>query len=204
MYKFKKGKPYFISFLAMVLFIGVYFFFLHSRPDSVSDIVMTILAIIAGVAFWLEYHHNSKITEAQFIIELNNQFIKDKNMAKVEHILERYYALVKENAAEETIIDKEKEIKDYFDINKIERQYLVNYLVHLEGVATLINNDVLKLNSISDLMAYRFFIAVNNPVVQKLELEPYRDYYKGIDQLFDKWFNLVNPLPLEKTAWKKK
>ena len=59
-------------------------------------------------------------------------------------------------------------------------QDLVNYLVHLEGVAALVNNGVLRISAINDLMAYRFFIAVNNPVVQELELKPFKEYYKGI------------------------
>ena len=67
------------------------------------------------------------------------------------------------------------------------RQDLVNYLVHLEGVAALVNEGVLHLDVITDLMAYRYFIAVNNPVVQQKELLPYRDYYQGIFRLYDNW-----------------
>lgn len=36
-------------------------------------------------------------------------------------------------------------------------------------------------------MAYRYFIAVNNPIVQKYELIPYKDYYQGCFKLYEKW-----------------
>lgn len=65
-------------------------------------------------------------------------------------------------------------MRSMFGIDKPDRQSLVNYLVHLEGVATLVNTGVLRLKTINDLMAYRYFIAVNNPVVQELELNNYQ------------------------------
>lgn len=201
MTNFKRNTPYYISFIAMIVFIGVYLYLQHSNPGSASDIVITILAIIAGVAFWLEYHHNSKVNEAQFVMELNNQFVSDEKMVMVEHKLEQYYALVKNREDKEIITEKEKKLRDDFDIDKKERQDLVNYLVHLEGVATLVNTGVLKITTISNLMAYRFFIAVNNPVVQELELNEYREYYKGIEELYDKWH--TKDMPLSETAWKK-
>ena len=45
-------------------------------------------------------------------------------------------------------------------------------------------------------MAYRYFIAVNNPVVQELELIPYKDYYQGIIKVFKDW--KVDKMPMEK------
>ena len=47
-------------------------------------------------------------------------------------------------------------------------------------------------------MAYRYFIAVNNPVVQKLELKPYEAFYQGIYKVYDEWAEVVGddmPLP---------
>lgn len=203
MSRLKRNTPYYISFIAMIVFIGVYLYLRNINPDSASDVVITILAIIAGVAFWLEYHHNSKVNEAQFVMELNNQYVTDEKMVMVEHKLEQYYALVK-NHADKEIISKEKEkLRKYFDIDKKERQDLVNYLVHLEGVATLVNTGVLKIKTISNLMAYRFFIAANNPVVQELELDEYLEFYKGIEELYDKWYEKVIPMPLSESAWKK-
>ena len=81
----------------------------------------------------------------------------------------------------------------------------VNYLVHLEGMAALVNDGVLRLSAIDDLMAYRYFIAVNNPVVQKFELIPYQDYYQGLIKLFPKWAaKNKKRMPMAKTRLDKK
>lgn len=63
----------------------------------------------------------------------------------------------------------------------------MNYLVHLEGIAALVKNKVLRIRTIDDLMSYRYFIAMNNPVVQKLELLEYPDFYKGCFDIYDAW-----------------
>ena len=59
--------------------------------------------------------------------------------------------------------------------------------MHLEGIAAIINNGVLHLDVIDDLMAYRYFIAVNNPVVHKLELLEYANFYQGCFNVYKRW-----------------
>ena len=191
--RFRRHTPYYITLLATIFFIAIYFYLRRFNPSEASEIVITILAIVAGVVFWLEYHHNSKVNEAQFVMELNDQFITDANMSAVEHELEKFYAKVK--AGNDTEDDR-RHLRTLYDINSEKRQHLVNYLVHLEGVAALVNNGVLRLSTITDLMAYRYFIAVNNPVVQELELIPYKDFYKGIIKVFKDW--KVDKMPMEK------
>lgn len=144
------------------------------------------LTIIAAVAFWMEFRSNEKINEAQLVMELNDQFITNEQFFKVEWELEKYYEAY--NAAKQA---GQATDNIPFGLNLSleteERQYLVNYLVHLEGIAALVNEGVLHLNVITDLMAYRYFIAVNNPLVQEIELIPCRDYYRGIFRIYKKW-----------------
>ena len=183
---------------------------------------MACLAIFTAVAFFLEYHQNNKLNEAQFVIDLNNQFLNEGKMASVEHDLEKYFNAAvrspssthsrssapsfsspsstadgKEAGKDEEGRDEEahekireaiaKELRNKYAMESKKHQDLVNYLVHLEGVAALVNNGVLRISAINDLMAYRFFIAVNNPVVQELELKPFKDYYKDIYKLYFEW-----------------
>ena len=81
-------------------------------------------------------------------------------------------------------------------------QDMVNYLVHLEDVAALVNNGVLRISAVNDLMAYRFFIAVNNSLVQDEELLEDKEYYQGCIKAYKIWkkyredMRLV--IPLEK------
>ena len=59
--------------------------------------------------------------------------------------------------------------------------------MHLEGIAVLVKNGFLHIETIDDLMSYRYFIAMNNPIVQDLELCQYRDFYKGCYEIYDAW-----------------
>lgn len=102
-------------------------------------------------------------------------------MLPVEHDLEMYFTHPKEREK------YEGEFLKKYALEEKAYQDFVNYLVHLEGMAALINDGVLRLSAINDLMAYRYFIAVNNPVVQEFELIPYQDYYQGLIRLFPKW-----------------
>lgn len=153
-----------------------------------TETVATVIAIISAIAFWLEYHENKLLNEAQFIMDLNGQFIGDENMSNVEWDLEKFFNKYRNEELTEEYI---KEFEEKYALEKIERQHLVNYLVHLEGIAALVKSKVLRIKTIDDLMSYRYFIAMNNPVVQKLELLEYPDFYKGCVDIYDSWVNAL-------------
>jgi len=195
-----------IPYLAAMIFLVALYLIgqNHLESDSFTNTVATILAIIAAVAFWLEFRSNERINEAQLVMSLNEQFISNEELSKVEWALEKYYIAyteAKQNGGDVESIALDIE----FDINDRARQSLVNYLVYLEGIATLVNEGVLHLNVITELMAYRYFIAVNNPIVQKQELIPYKAYYQGCYKLYEKWSKKLekklggNALPLSDT-----
>lgn len=154
--------------------------------EWLTETIAAVIVIIAAVAFWLEYHDNKKLNEAQFIMELNEQFLSDEHLSEVEWELEKYFHRFDDREAEK---ECRKRLEKIFDLNNKERQYLVNYLVHLEGIAALVNNGVIHLDAIDDLMSYRYFIAVNNPVVQDLELLKYPQFYKGCYAIYRNWVN---------------
>lgn len=113
----------YIILIVSVLCIAIYSSLRKTNASDAPEIVVTILAIIECVAFWLGYHHNSQV-----------------------------------NAD---------------------------------------NTGVLRLAIINDFMAYRCFLAVNNPIVQKLRL----DFLKAI---FRGWAKKVRgKMPLEESEWKK-
>ena len=97
-------------------------------------------------------------------------FIENKELCDVEHYLE------------DAITHQGKgNIRSLTDA----RQSLINYLVFLEGFASCVQQETLELQDIDNLFSYRFFLAMNHPEVQKLELLPFADFYKGNYQLFD-------------------
>ena len=117
--------------------------------------------------------------------------------------MEQYNALdMQKDQSKEEIENAKKEYEKFFcekyRIDGPDRQNLVNYLVHLEGIASLVNTGVLRLETITDLMAYRYFIAVNNPIVKELELKPYAAFYQGIYMIYDSWAEIVgDAMPLK-------
>lgn len=162
--------------------------------ERLTETVATVIAIITIVAFWLEYNENKLLNEAQFITDLNEQFIGNEKMSDVEWDLEKFFNKYKANKlTDEDFV----ELRKKYDIECKARQNLVNYLVHLEGIAALVKNRVLRIETIDDLMSYRYFIAMNNPVVQELELRQYPDFYKGCYFVYDDWVEVLEKQDVE-------
>ena len=143
----------------------------------ITSMLEGIVASIAAALVIFELRKNklleeeqTKIDEARFILEYNQAFIKDENMTFVEARLE-----------------KQMEGDAPFVIEDAHRQKFINYLVYLEGLAPLILNKVLRLDHIDNLMAYRFFLAVNNPALQEDQLFRYPEYYLGCFKLYAEW-----------------
>ena len=169
-----------MALLGVIYMCGKYIF----NWDGFSELFATAIAIVAAVAFWLEYNENKLLNEAQFITDLNEQFIKNEKMSDMEWELERFHNRYRSNALSEEYL---KKFRDKFDLDNPERQRLVNYLVHLEGIAALVKNGIVHINMIDDLMSYRYFLAMNNPVIQELELLAYPEYYKGCIDIYEEW-----------------
>lgn len=131
------------------------------------------------------------ITEATLVKDLNTEFINNPGLSRIESKLEEYFSEYKKYKKNSLLYESPEEIPFYIntEIGSEDRQHLVNYLVHLEGIAALVNQGVLKLECINDLIAYRFFLACNNPHVQRLEIAPYYSYYSGCIKLYKKWEN---------------
>ena len=163
----------------------------HFPFDEFTKRITTTTTLIAAVAFWLQFKRNERLSESNYIMNLNQQFISNKDMSFVEHELELYYnqyeAMHKEN--EDLSADELQKIHLGISQSRTsdECQKLINYLVYLEALAALVGRQVIHLGVIDDLFSYRFFLAVNNPVVQQDELFPYADYYQGIFKLSEKW-----------------
>ena len=165
--------------IALVVLLYLIAIMVFRDISSLSTILTTITTLIAAVAFWMQLKRSENLDEANFIMDLNDQFISNDEMTRVEHALELYYNRVfeGEEATLDLVLEREHE----------DCQRLINYLVYMEGLAALIKRNVLHLGVIDDLFAYRFFIAVNNPIVQQFELLPYANYYHGCMELSEMW-----------------
>lgn len=143
--------------------------------------VLTSATAGAFIVYQLKKDRDSEIEkkeieQASFILEYNRSFIENTDMACVERYLENYINDVGQGRFE--LENK----------NRNDRQKLINYLVYLEGLSSCILGGVLDLESVDNLFAYRYFLAMNNPIVQKIELLPFGDYYRGCFKLYDLWY----------------
>ena len=186
-YRSLRKKHILIICIALMLLLSVGYVLgqIFIEWEKFDEVVNTVIVIVGAVAFWLEFKNNGYLNESQFIMELNNQFISNDDLIDIESQLEKCYCAF-HNKNFKLYNEELSNFETYLTQDK-KRQYLVNYLVHLEGIAAIINNGVLHLDVIDDLMAYRYFIAVNNPVVQKLELLEYANFFQGCFNVYQRW-----------------
>lgn len=159
---------------------GTFFNFDESQAGMIISMIEgAVGAIAAGFVLYqlkigdaIEEQH-SGIDEARFILQFNQSFIQDSNMSDIEHRLE-LCGIYGKLPYEELITEEN-------------RQSLINYLVYLESLAPFISQGIIKLEHVDDLMAYRFFIAVNNKAVQKDQLFEFPEYYRGCFKLYAMW-----------------
>lgn len=179
----------------------------ESEAEQISIVVSTgevVTAIVAAVVIIWQLNQEQaiqerqqKTQEAQFILEYNRSFIESAELCMIEHYLEK-----------KITGDMSKEIKNLHE----NRQALINYLVYLAGIASCVHGKNLEIEYIDDLFAYRFFLAMNNPEVQELELVSYASFYRGCYQLYEKWIRFRREsgkykgdieIPLEETSLEK-
>jgi len=164
-----KKKEIFVIAIG-VIFISCYVtLFIEQGGSSISELVTTITAIIGVFAIWFQLKKERELNEAQFIMDYNNSFISNEELVGIESQLELFRKTGK------------------LEITDDNRQSYINYLVYNEALAALVFRKVLSLDVIDDLFSYRFFLAMNNPILQSEEIIPEAEYYKGSIKLFKKW-----------------
>lgn len=152
---------------------------LSDSPEAVVGVIESAIAAAAAamIVFQLKQSEDvasreSEIAESQFIMQYNQQFIENADISRVASELESVY-LGNKKASELDVVG--------------DRQSYVNYLIYLEGLAPLVLNKAVDLAHIDSLFGYRYFIAVNNPELQKVELGPYAGFYCGCYQIYHDW-----------------
>ena len=156
--------------------------FTASQADHIASLIEGIIAAIATglVLYQLKDTKNEQsrindIEEARFLLQANQFFLQDKNMTYVQDRIEqRIFYHTSRKFKEELITDENI-------------QLFINYLVYLEGLVPLVLKDILRLESIDDLMGYRYFLLVNHPEVQEKCLYKYPEYYRGCFKIYRKW-----------------
>lgn len=189
--------------ITVVIFIITLAVYILTKQWSTTITVLTVCAaMIQAVILAISLHSDTVTKRFEFIEEYNFNFLTSNEFQEVERKLETCFQLSKKYHFNKTgKLDFRKKCFDVFNMcdrdienNRLknseigqEYQNIVNYLVYLESFAPLIMYNRVDLNEIDDLYGYRYFIAMNNPVIQEMELFPFRDYYNGCFSIYERW-----------------
>ena len=143
--------------------------------DSIVSVITIITAVVGDFGICLELNKEQEINQASFILSINSDF----------------YALGGKGTMYAADLEKMLD-EDYSGANKLELKeehqvMVIQYLVWVKTLSSLINRRMIKISAIDDLFSYKFFVAINNPQIQQMELIPYKTAYKGIFKAHKLW-----------------
>ena len=166
-----------VSFISIILItIGIVTMSLFDViNDTFVSLITIITAIVGAFGIWLELNKEQEINQASFILSINSDFYAlggkgTMYAADLEKMLDEDFSGVKK-----------------LELTKEHQTMVIQYLVWVKTLSSLINRRMIKISAIDDLFSYKFFVAINNPEIQKMELIPYKTAYRGIFKAHKIW-----------------
>ena len=164
----------FISIILITISLVVMSMF-NVINDTVVTLITIVTAIVGAFGIWLELNKEQEINQASFILNIHSDF----------------YALggkgTMYTAELEKMLDDDFSGKKKLVLTENEDVMVVQYLVWVKTLSSLINRRMIKISAVDDLFSYKFFVAVNHPEIQRLELVPYKTAYRGIFKAHKAW-----------------
>ena len=201
--------------------------FLHENWGAVLSIISLLVSIVTLYYLRRTFKADQRTKRYEFIEDYNFHFLTSDEFTAVERKLEVCYQeyenqlkqgnldaasfrkfCYKQFGVEESKIPKDPvlaESNEYLydksgNVSE-EHQQIINYLVFLESFVPLLDHKQIHYDEVDDLFGYRYFIAVNNPVLQETELIPEGAYYRTCHRVYVKWREHRQkrglPIPLE-------
>lgn len=167
-YRIKKSGIIYTIILIGVVVIGLSYAVYHFFDYRINDTM--IATMIAAFSLIYEINKSKKLNEAEFLIHLNSMFITNPDYKTVYNLLSTY------NFEDEPNFEKE-----------ITNCDISNYLTLFETFYILLKRKVIDIALLDDLFAYRFFLAVHNPYIQRKKLCVSPKNFKNIFRLEHIW-----------------
>jgi len=153
--------------------------------NIVATVVTVGTAILGATAIWIQMAKNKEINTAGFILNLNEHFVATKSDSGLLEFFDKHFS-------EEDPPPIPEELK----------RGVKTYLRWIRDIVNLVNRKVVSLPAIDSPLGYKFFIIVNNPHVQEMEINKYSEYYYPFYECYKKWreYRIKNkePIPNEK------
>ncbi len=158
-----------VSCLLLIVALFCTLFFDDSIGGRISEVITITTALIGAIALFFQFKRDKDINQASFVVEFGKSFEEKEGCRDIMQKLERY------RKGETNVFTK----NDY--------TYIVSYLQWCETLSILVQKNVLNLKTIDNLYSYWFFLITNNEYIQKLELVPEAEFYKGVYILHKIW-----------------
>ncbi len=158
-----------VSCLLLIVALFCTLFFDDSIGGRISEVITIATALIGAIALFFQFKRDKDINQASFVVEFGKSFEEKEGCRDIMQKLERY------RKGETNVFTK----NDY--------TYIVSYLQWCETLSILVQKNVLNLKTIDNLYSYWFFLITNNEYIQKLELVPEAEFYKGVYILHKIW-----------------
>ncbi len=159
-----KITSFIVIIVLSVLLLGLFF----GTDSDLVQFASLISAILGVVLLATEIYQSRKITEADFLSDLNTSFVTNEDYKKAYTLFENY------------------DFENLPDID-LDNVHISNYLTFFEIFQLLIERGTLTIDMLNDLFGYRFFIAVHNPYVQKRKLVKSPENFKNLYKLEKSW-----------------
>ena len=167
-----KNKLIYITLVTLcaLLIIALFLvFLLTDEQQNLADYVAVLATVIGAFASIIEYRRNNAIDMCNDIMTIYEKFLDVSTNKEIQYKLECL---------------KRRDINLFTedDISGIR-----NYLLYFNGVAEKIFANDIKISSINTILGYRFFLIMNCPYIQDLEIIPNANTYRPCIELHNKW-----------------
>lgn len=170
--------------LAAALVLGV--FLDDTWSSKVYDWITIATAVIGAIALFIQFKKDKIINESSFLMDFSASFYDSYDCADLVKLLDDYDTEHKQFSYEENTA------------------VIVRYMQWVESIGNIIDSGAISLKAIDQVLGYRFFIIVNNKIIQENELIPYRFYYMGTFELYERWYKYKKdhglPVPMEENS----
>lgn len=159
-----------------VIFVIVIISNTHPFQEIASPYIETLANVAAAgglIALFFQFKRERDLNEADFLLRLNQDFMTNESISRIYKILEK-----SKNEGQKTNPFNQEDIID-----------MANYLSYFEPFHSLMTREILKIDSIDPVIAYRFFIATNNKFMQQMLLcvENKESAWESIYRLYSLW-----------------
>lgn len=163
----KRKKSFLFYDAIIVIAIAIMIIGKYNNMDTIqlfSGIVAALSVVLLGV----ELLQSRKVSEGEFLANLNQMFVENDDYKRAYTLFEKY------------------DFENCPDL-ELDNIHISNYLTFFEVFQMLIDRNTLTIDMFDDLFGYRFFIAVHNPYVQKQKLVKSPNNFKNLYRLERDW-----------------